>query len=167
MSVPHPKGGAIVRTFLKDHIIDKREDYNDIGLHGFDYKLFEEDEGGGNREGLDGYPYLKHLIKLWRVDWVKQMEKMNEAVGMKNRFTMNGGRKRLISPFKRQGFWKFIGCILSTVTYGNKGQNIWSEIPKAFGNMENPKLRRDVRVNTDLYKVCCAHYCNFYIYACH
>ena len=75
MSVPHPKGGAIVRTFLKDHIIDKREDYNDIGLHGFDYKLIEEDEGGGNREVLDGYPYLKHLIQLWSGYWVKNISK--------------------------------------------------------------------------------------------
>ena len=40
MSVPHPKGGAIVRTYVKDHIIDEKEEYKDIGLGGFDYKLF-------------------------------------------------------------------------------------------------------------------------------
>ena len=56
---------------MKDHIIDQNEDYKDIGLHGFDYKLFEEDEGGGNREVLDGYPYLKHLIQLWPGDWLQ------------------------------------------------------------------------------------------------
>ena len=43
---------------MKDHIIDEKEDYKDTGLRGFDYKLFEEDEGGGTREGLDGYTYL-------------------------------------------------------------------------------------------------------------
>ena len=99
--------------------------------------------------------------------WVNQMKTMNESVGEKNLIYKYVGGKRPICPFTRNKFWKCIGCILSTVTYGNKGQNIWSEIPKDFGNMENPKLRRDVRVNTDLYKVCCAHYCNFYIYACH
>ena len=47
------------------------------------------------------YPYLKHLIQLWPDDWVKQIEKMNEAVGTKNSFTMDGGRRRLVRRFKR------------------------------------------------------------------
>ena len=64
MSVTHFKGGAIVWTCLKDHIIDEKEDYKDIGLRGFDYKLFEEEEGGRTREGIDGYPYLEHPIQL-------------------------------------------------------------------------------------------------------
>ena len=64
MSVPHLKGGEIVLTCVKDHIIDEKEDYKDIGLNGFDYTLFGEEEGWGNREGLYGYPYLKHLIQL-------------------------------------------------------------------------------------------------------
>ena len=38
MSVPNPKGGAIFWTCVKDHIIDEKEDYKDIGLRGFDYK---------------------------------------------------------------------------------------------------------------------------------
>ena len=42
VSVPHPKGGAIVWTFVKDHIIDEKEYYKDIGLRGFDHKVFEE-----------------------------------------------------------------------------------------------------------------------------
>ena len=57
-----------------------------------------EEDGGGNREGLDRYPYLKHLIQLWPGDWVKQMEKMNEAVVIKNTYTMNGGGKWLVCP---------------------------------------------------------------------
>ena len=167
MSVPHPKGGAIVWTCVKDHIIDEKEDYKDIGLRWFDYKSFEEEEGGGTREGLDGYPYLKNLIQLWLGDWLRQIAKTNEAVCMKNRFTSNGGGKLLVRPFKRQEFWKCIGCIILAVNYGNKGHNIWSEVPKCFSKYENPKLRRDVCGNTNLYKVCCAHYRHFYIYACY
>ena len=49
---------------MKDHIIDEKKDYTEIGLCGFDYKLFEEEEGGGTREGIIGYPYLKHLVQL-------------------------------------------------------------------------------------------------------
>ena len=121
MSVPHTKGGAIVWTCVKDHIADEKEDYKDIGLRGFDYKLYGEEESGGNREILDGYPYLKHLVQLWPGYWVSQMAKMNEAVFMKNRVSLNGGGKRQVQKFKSQEFWKCTGCILSAVTYGKKG----------------------------------------------
>ena len=53
---------------MKDHIIDEKEEYKYIGLSGFDCKLFEEEEGMGTKEVLYGYPYLKHLIQLWRGD---------------------------------------------------------------------------------------------------
>ena len=98
---------------------------------------------------------------------MKQMVKINETVGMKNSFTMDGGGKQKFSPFRRQEFWKCIGYILSTVTYGNKGHKIWSETPKSFGRTAPNKLKRDVRGNTDLYRVCCYHYRHFYTYACH
>ena len=104
---------------------------------------------------------MKHLIQLCPVDWVRLMAKMNEAVCMKNNFTSNRGGKWSVRTFKRQKFWKFIGCILSPVTYGKKGHKIWSEVPKCFGKYENPILRRDVRGTTNLYKVCCVHYPHF------
>ena len=78
-------------------------------------------------------PYLKHLIKFWPVDWEKQMEKMNEAVCMKNRVTLNGGGKRQVKKFTRQEFWKCIGCFLLAVTNGKKGSKLWSELSKGFG----------------------------------
>ena len=80
------------------------------------------------------------------------MEKMNEAVGMKNRFTMDGGGKRLVCPFRRQEFWKCIGYILFSVTCGKKLHKLRSEIPKYFGNKAPTKPRRYVLGNTDLYK---------------
>ena len=54
VSVPHPKCGKIVWTCVKDHVIEEKEDYKEIGLRGLDYRLFEEKEGGGKREGLYG-----------------------------------------------------------------------------------------------------------------
>ena len=47
MAVPHPKGGNIVWTCVKDYITKEKEDYEDIGLHIFYHKLFGEEEGGG------------------------------------------------------------------------------------------------------------------------
>ena len=37
---------------------------------------------------------------------------MNEAVAIKNCFTINGGGRRLVCPFKRRELWKCIGCII-------------------------------------------------------
>ena len=50
--VSHPKGGALVWSRVKVRIIDEKEYYKEIGLRGFDYKLFEEEEGGGNIKGI-------------------------------------------------------------------------------------------------------------------
>ena len=58
---------------MKDNIIKEKEDYEDIGPRVFDYKLFEKEEGGKVRGGLDGYLYLKHIIQLWPGDWFKHM----------------------------------------------------------------------------------------------
>ena len=102
--VPHPKGGNIVFTCVKDNIIDEKEQYEAIGICGFYYKLFDEEEGVGNREGIGGYTYLNHIIQLWPGCWVKQMEKMNEVVGMKNRVTVGVGVKWIVRPFRRQEF---------------------------------------------------------------
>ena len=52
MSFTHQKGGNIVWTCVKDHIIDEKQQYTTIGLHGFDYKLFEKEEGGRTKEKL-------------------------------------------------------------------------------------------------------------------
>ena len=64
MSVLHPKRGDIVWTCVKDNTIEDKDKYEAIGIRGFGYKLFEEEEGGGIRELLYSYLYLMHLIKL-------------------------------------------------------------------------------------------------------
>ena len=47
MSVPHPKGGAIVWTCVKDHIIDEKEGYKDIGLRGLIINYLRKRRVGG------------------------------------------------------------------------------------------------------------------------
>ena len=112
---------------MKDDIAEAKEEYKAIGLCGFGCKLFEEEEGEGVQEGLDGYPYFTHLIQLCPGDWVEQVRKMNEAVGEKNSFDNSGGKKLLVHHFTRNEFWKCIGCILSVVIYGIKVNQIWGE----------------------------------------
>ena len=44
-----------------------------------------------------------------------------------------------------------MGCVLLSVTYGKKGNKIWSEIPKFSCGMAPTKLRIDVCGNTCIY----------------
>ena len=58
MFTTHQKGGNIVWDCVKDKIIGEKEKKEDIGIRGFDYKLFEEEEGG---RGLES-DYMGMLI---------------------------------------------------------------------------------------------------------
>ena len=60
-----------------------------------------------------------------------------------------GGDKRLVRPFRRQEFWKFIVCIILSVTYGKKGQKLWGETTISVGKKSRTKLHRYVYGNTD------------------
>ena len=95
------------------------------------------------------------------------MVNINEVVGMKNCLDISGVNKRLVCPFRRQYLWKFIGCILQALTYGKKGHNIWSEIPKSLGKKPRTKLRRYVFENTYLNNLCCDLYSPYCCYDCH
>ena len=59
-----------------DHVVEEPSDHEDIGLRGFDFNIFDEDEEGVAREEC-GEPYSKMLIKLWPEDWIDQLKKMN------------------------------------------------------------------------------------------
>ena len=60
------------------------EQYKSIGLQGFDYKFFEEEEVVWVGKRIDWYPHSKHLIELCPGAWEEQLEKNNEQVHGKN-----------------------------------------------------------------------------------
>ena len=94
---------------MDDNVIQKKKEYKAMGLRGFGYNLFEEEEGGSVRKGTDGYPYLKHLIEFWTGDWEKQFLKMNEMVCEQVRHQKEAGKSQSARIFSKNEFWKFIG----------------------------------------------------------
>ena len=56
---------------VDDHVVEEPSDHKDIGLRGFDFNIFDEDEEGVVRE---------RLIKLWPGDWISQLKRMNRKV---------------------------------------------------------------------------------------
>ena len=59
----HPKGENIVWTCVNDNIIEENQEYKAIGIYGFDYKLFQEKEGGG---GV-GVERVYIVIHIWTI----------------------------------------------------------------------------------------------------
>ena len=95
------------------------------------------------------------------------MKNVNVAVGEKNCLDLSVEKRQLVHPFRRQECWKFIGCILSAVTYGKKGHNIWGGAQISVDKQELTKSYRYVCRNTDLLRVLCGIYRPQYCYACH
>ena len=49
---------------VDDHVVKEPTD-NEIGLQGFDFNYFDEEDNGVGREGYSEFPYLLMLIKIW------------------------------------------------------------------------------------------------------
>ena len=62
-----------------DHVVEEPSDHEDIGLRGFDFNIFDEDEEGVVRKNCSE-PYLKMLIKIWPGNWIDQLKRMNRKV---------------------------------------------------------------------------------------
>ena len=63
---------------------------------------------------------MKHLIQLWPSDWVNQMAKMNEIVGMKNRLMMSGGKKRLVVRLEGKSYGNVLVAFYQQLPMGRK-----------------------------------------------
>ena len=45
VALHHRGRSGVICTCVKDDVVGVKEEFKSIGLHGFDYKLFEEEEG--------------------------------------------------------------------------------------------------------------------------
>ena len=69
---------------MEGNVVGGNKKCKAIGLRGFYYKLSQEQEVGGFREGIDGYPYLKYLIDFCPGYCIKNLSKLNEEVDERN-----------------------------------------------------------------------------------
>ena len=114
---------------VDNNIVEEGNDHDEIGLRRFGFNLFDIDKEGVGREELSDYPYLLMTMKIWRVCWKNQLERMNikvdegngKAVGMVN------GRYRQVWRFSSNEFWKNIGCLISAPTFGFGGSRLWEK----------------------------------------
>ena len=76
-----------------DHVVEEPCDHVDIGLRGFDFHIFDEDEEGVVREECSE-PHLKMLINLWPGYWIDHLKRMNRKVDEENGKQFNKGNVR-------------------------------------------------------------------------
>ena len=62
---------------VDDHVVEEPTDHEEIGLRGFDFNFFDEDDEGVVVEGSIYFPYLLILIKLWPSNWKIQLKRIN------------------------------------------------------------------------------------------
>ena len=108
----NPKVGNIIWNCVEDNVMGENDYYKAIGLHGSNYNLFKEQEGGCVRKGIDGYPFLKHLIELWLGDLDQQLGKINNVVFEKIQHQEEAGKSRPDIMFWKNKSRKCIGFIL-------------------------------------------------------
>ena len=77
-----------------DHVVEDPTDHEEIGLRGFDFTVFDEDEEGVVREGSSEFPYLLMLIKIWPDYWMNQLKRANWGVDEENVKALNKGNVR-------------------------------------------------------------------------
>ena len=65
---------------VDSHAVEEATDYDEIGLQGFDFNLFNKNEKGAGREGSSEFPYLPMLIKLWTRDCKTHLRGINQKV---------------------------------------------------------------------------------------
>ena len=76
---------------VNNNVVEEPTDREEIGIQGFDFNVFNKDEDGVVREGSSEFLYLLMLIKLWPVNWISQLKRMNRKVEKNNGKTLNKG----------------------------------------------------------------------------
>ena len=91
--VGHDKKKVIWKV-VDDHVVEDPNHHDDIGLLGFDFKIFDKDEEGVVREGSSKFPYLLILIKLWPENLNTQLKMTNQKVDEDNGKALGKGNVR-------------------------------------------------------------------------
>ena len=84
------------------------------------------------------------------MDWIIQLNRMNQKVDEENGKALNKGnvRYRKVRRFSSNEFWKNIGCLVSAPTFGLGGLRLWEK--EAYIKLSgNKRKRRSIRINPD------------------
>ena len=108
-------------------MVEEGVEHEDLGLQCFDFDLFDEEREGCVDEDVKELPYLLMLMKLCPGYYEGQIYMINKKVDKDNGRgeTQENGQFWKLRRFSRKKFWKNIGCLLSSPTFGLGGSRLW------------------------------------------
>ena len=122
-------GNNVLWEVVDNHVVEEKNDHDDIGPRGFDFNFIDEDKEGVGRVGLSKYHYLSMLTNPWPGDCKNHFKRMNMRVYEENGKTagMVNIKYQKICRFSRNEFCKNIGFLVSATTFGMGGSRIWEK----------------------------------------
>ncbi|CAB9527834.1 unknown protein [Seminavis robusta] len=106
---------------------EEMEDYDTIGLVGFDFTRFSEQK---IEETIDTlayeYPFMKLLQYMWPGNPKEQVVLMNKAIDVENE-DRKKKKRQLVKPVTEHEYWKFIGVLISAAAFRLGGHQLWEK----------------------------------------
>ena len=84
----------------------------------------------GDLEGIDGYPYLNHLIELCPGGWVGRVSKINEEVGDRIQHQKLVGKRWLVQKNQTMSSGNSLGGFYQQLPMGRKYTGFVRVIPE-------------------------------------
>ena len=66
-------GKKVIQDVVDYHVVEVGVEYEELGLQGFDFNLFDEDREGCVGGDVKELPYFLMLIKLWPGYWEEKL----------------------------------------------------------------------------------------------
>ena len=80
VEVDDKDGKKVIWDVFNNHVVEKVFEHEELGIHGFDFNLFDGEWEGGVGDDLKDLPYLLMLMKLWPDDWEEKLDRTNKKL---------------------------------------------------------------------------------------
>ena len=126
---------AIEWTIVADPVIENPpSEYANVGLVGFDWTMFSEEQIRTDQDGTPppyNFPFLTLFKVLWPGDYREQIQNMNKWISDENK-RLKASNGKTIRDVNEQEFWKFIGILIFAGAVKKKGCQLWEPEKKKY-----------------------------------
>lgn len=119
------------------------DDYETIGVQGFDFNLFRNENVNLSDSSSESYSYVRLLMHLYPGDWKDDVDRLNEAARQTN--------VRLLT---RSEFWAFIGVCLSAAKHCVGGEKLFEKRVQVKRKGSDESRQTNMRTTKDPIDIC-------------
>ena len=119
------------------------DDYETIGVQGFNFNLFRNENVDLSDSTSESYSYLRLLMHLYPGDWKDDLDRLNEAA-----------RETNVRILTRSEFWAFIGVYLSAAKHGVGGEKLFEKRVQVKRKGSDESRQTNKRTTKDPVDIC-------------